>query len=206
MFDRVVALIGAGIVCLGTATAAEVPEFLRLSTGCFEVSYRYVEEGAKVVPVYRETSHEWVVLKEIEGTYHLKHYGIVGQDEEKMTMAHWTQVWRTVSDQKWLQIVGSPSGVERYRCEAPVTGEKGSYQRTCLATGAPKPRRDKDRKDYETLDRRHIISFSTWGWSDVQKNVKRAKNGESVADEVGWNDYRKVDESHCRLAIDQFGR
>lgn len=187
--------------------AIAAPEFLNLLSGCFQVTYHYVEEGKVVYPSYYETGYEWIKLESEEKSIELRHYGIFNQGGEAVAMKHWGQSWTQVNDTTWTLAVLSPSDTPRYQCTAEVKKSTldgvTAYQRNCDALKAPKPRRDKDRKDYETLDRQHTWNITPTGWQDVQKNVKRDKEGAAVAHEIGWNEYKRVDPEHCKAAMNQ---
>jgi hypothetical protein len=66
----------------------------------------------------------------------------------------------------------------------------------------PKPQRDRERADYQTLDRENTLQITSQGWVQAEHNVKRTATGVAVANELGWNESRRVDEGRCRPARD----
>lgn len=184
-------LFGA-LVCAG-AVGGEAPDFIRHLGGCFQVSYHYVEEGDAVFPAYREGGYEYVKLTQNDETYTLQHWGFGGK--------HWGQIWKRVKDDVWHQAVTDPFGKVRYECTGKLVTGKGVAQRRCEASGAPMPRRDRiAKRDYDVLDRVHVYNISEKAWQDVQQNAKR-KGEKIVATEIGWNEYRRVDDEHCAEEI-----
>lgn len=186
--------------------AAEPPPFFKMLSGCFQVTYRYVEEGKVVYPNYYESGYEWIALQSATAdSAELRHYGIFSENGKPMVIKHWGQSWKLEQGNTWKLSVLSPSDTVRYTCSSDIEispiSSKMIFQRRCAANGTPKPRRDMHRKDYETLDRVHIWNMTNTGWQDVQKNVKRAKDGSKVADEVGWNEYKRVDPTFCKDAM-----
>lgn len=187
--------------------AGPLPLFLKPLTGCFRVAYNYTENGKVALPPYRETAHEWVTAREEGGTYRLQHYAIHTQDETTTTHKHWSSVWKELSPGIWRQLVLGPAGQPRYDCTAPVKqGKGGIFQRTCSAKNTPKPRRDAARDDYATLDRFHLLTITADVWIDTQHNHKITKEDEVLSQEFGWNEYSRVPEGECDLAITTYGR
>ena len=69
----------------------------------------------------------------------------------------------------------------------------------CAVKGAPKPRRDRDRSDYVKLDRENTLQVNGKHWVQSENNTKIDQEGKAVANELGWNEYQRVDESNCQL-------
>lgn len=172
---------------LNSAHAA-APEQIQNISGCFAVSYRFVEDGThdkEITGTYEQIDFE----ERADGTFFLQHYGIDGTNKQK----HFAEVWSAEADGKWKQVILSPSGSFRYECNAAWTFN----QYTCSVNKAPKPNRDRDRTDYETLDRQLWIQSTSAGWTQSENNIKRDANGGFVSNELGWIEYRRVDKANC---------
>jgi hypothetical protein len=171
------------------AAAAEPPDPLRHLAGCFEVSYRFVEDGVHDQDIRGDLLEE-ITLEERDGVYAFQHYGI----SQGRRLKHWREEWRRHPDGSFTQTVIGPYGDPRYTCTAPFR----FHQWRCATPGAPKPLRDRERTDYQTLDRENTLQITPKGWVQAENNVKRAAAGAAVANELGWNEYRRVDEGRCR--------
>jgi hypothetical protein len=181
--------------CLGAVlashrgAAAEPPGVLRHLAGCFEVSYRFVEDGVHDKDIRGDLLEE-ITLDEQDGVYAFQHYGIV----KGRRLKHWREEWRGHADGSFTQTVIGPSENLRYTCTAPFQ----FHQWRGAAPGAPKPLRDRERTDYQTLDRENTLQITPQGWVQAENNIKRTATGVAVANELGWNEYRRVDEGRCR--------
>ncbi len=176
---------------------AEPKDVIKNLRGCFKVTYRFVEDGGRDsrFDLWQGQEYfEWITLKEVESTFQLQHYGVAGGH----AMKHWREDWSETSDHAWNQKVYNPAGTElRYECTAPIRFN----QWRCHAGKAAKPViRDRDRNDYETLDRENTVQMTSKGWIQVEINDKLNKDGVAVSNEVGWNEYLRVDDSKCESA------
>jgi hypothetical protein len=161
------------------AGAAEPPGVLRHLAGCFEVSYRFVKDGVHGKDIRGDLLEE-ITLEAQDGAYALQHYGIVKG--------------RRHPDGSFTQTVIGPFENPRYTC----TARFQFNQWRCATPGAPKPQRDRERTDYRTLDRENTLQITPKGWVQAENNVKRTATGAAVANELGWNEYRRVDEGRSR--------
>jgi len=171
------------------AVAAEPPGALRYLAGCFEVSYRFVEDGVHDQDI-RGDLLEKSTLEEQDGVYAFQHYGI----SRGRRIKHWREEWRRHPDGSFTQTVVGPYEDTRYACTAPFQ----FHQWRCATPGAPKPLRDRERTDYQVLDRENTLQITPRGWVQAERNVKRTAAGVAVSNELGWNEYRRVDEGRCR--------
>jgi hypothetical protein len=173
----------------GAAAAEGAPGVLQHLAGCFEVSYRFVEDGMHDKDIRGELFEE-ITMEERDGVYAFQHYGIV----KGRRMKHWREEWRRHPDGSFTQTVIGPSENLRYTC----TAQFQFNQWRCTTPGAPKPQRDRERTDYQTLDRENTLQITPTGWVQAENNTKRTAMGVAVANELGWNEYRRVDEGRCR--------
>lgn len=176
---------------------AEPRDVLKQLSGCFKVTYRFVEDGTRDTRFdlwQGKEFFEWITLKNVDSTLQFQHYGIAGEH----VMKHWREDWSESSEKTWNQKVYNPDGTElRYECTAPIQ----FHQWHCHAGKAAKPAiRDRDRTDYETLDRDNTLQITPKAWIQVEINNKVDKTGTIVSNEVGWNEYLRVDESKCEAA------
>jgi hypothetical protein len=170
--------------------------------GCFDVSYRFVEDGeSDSFPGEAIEAREWIGLERTdEHTFLLQHLLFAGPQP----VPHWHEVWTWhPAEETWTQEVrgGAPHpGSElRYRC----TGSWVMNRWECHAGQSAKPLRDADR-DYEWLDRRNILLVTPDGWVHNQHNAKMRSGEEIVAHELGWNVYRRLEDRACGAAVEQF--
>lgn len=177
--------------------------------GCFEVTYRFVEDG--VHDMFSEEYGleegllEWLALERLsETTYSLRHMSVL----ENRVMAHFHEIWRHLSDKEgwqhevWRRSADNSEDELRYACSANWVQNTWS----CHAGKAEKPFRDSgapfgfDRTDYDYLDRDNTLLVTPEGWVHSQHNLKKRESGEVVAHELGWITYRRVDDQRCAPA------
>lgn len=98
----------------------------------------------------------------------------------------------------WSQRVTQVDDSPRYDCVAQweVLADKTVWE--CEAPG-PLPRREfSHRSDYDILQRVNRHYSNEQGWMHEQKNIKLQSQGPvAVAEEVGINTYKKVDDAQC---------
>jgi hypothetical protein len=165
-------------------------ELLKKMSGCFAVSYRFVENGTNDVDI--KGSFEKISADKAEnGTLVFQHTGVLENQEFK----HLREEWTSLPGNFWQQKVYGPTGTFRYEC----IGRFELGQMRCLAPAAPKPVRDRERKDYENLDRENTIQITDKGWVQMERNVKRNAEGLAVSREVGWVEYRKTEAASCNV-------
>lgn len=180
--------------------------------GCFEVRYRFVEDGTQDIfseryKLTKPTKERIGLERTGEDTFVLQHALFAGS----RPIPHWYEVWRWHADtQAWTQEVRSggrgPDSELRYRCTAPWAGNRWE----CHAGKAEKPLRDEgapfgfDRRDYDWLDRKNLIQVTPNGWVQNEDNRKMSSSGELVSYELGWITYTRIDEARCEAAPEQF--
>jgi hypothetical protein len=193
------------------ASAQSVKEVFENLSGCFEVTYQFVESGGETDKTY-DPIYEWVRSKEFDlekGRVVLEHIGQYPKknpqkgEDPFVVQYHWREEWtRKDNGKTWVQSVYGPylSDNFRYECE----GQWKFGQLHCHADEAAKPRRDRKRDDYDYLKRINNIQVNAERWIHGQRNLKFARNnsGEDllVSTELGWNRYERIDEEICRPA------
>jgi hypothetical protein len=135
-----------------------MPEALSYIPGCYHVTYIYSEFDR---PRYQVDGFEFIDFKEVKGHFILQHFGIQGDE----VLKHWSQDWVNSGGEKWTLKVMSPYDTLRYSCTEKFKQIKDGYEFFCEAKNTPKPIRDTNRSDYDTLDRLHWwhISPEVWG-------------------------------------------
>lgn len=172
---------------------------------------------------------EWVQLVEEDDDFlSLQHLLIVGPDTSRMIIKHWRQDWSYENQQlyvydhdnkwnfeeksadevdgQWTQKVFQVDDSPRYEGTASWVHVDGkSYWEN--TTDAPLPRREyTQRSDYNVTIRsnRHEITEDGWIHDQDNKKVIREEGAEDkvLAEEKGYNVYRKVDDAKCKSAQD----
>jgi hypothetical protein len=175
----------------GTVSANIINVPLDQLPGCFTVTYRFVEDGEHDYGPLSVT--ESITSRQENDVFILDHYQVRNDGHHK----HFSEMWAESNPGAWKQVIVGPGGEFRYECLAPFTFQ----QRQCTSAGAPKPRRDMNRSDYETLDRESTLQITATGWVQAERNIKRNADGIAVSNEIGWIDYRRIDQSACGATV-----
>ena len=158
----------------------------------------------------------------------IQHILQVGDDENTAVVKHWRQDWLyqnrnlyfyDVSNNwtynnfskadvrgQWTQKVFQVDDSPRYEGTSTWIHVDGkSFWEN--KTPAPLPRREfSKRKDYNVLMRTNRHEITDYGWFHGQNNEKLQKtegeDDQSLAYEVGYNYYKKVEDDKCKVAKD----
>lgn len=176
-----------------------------------------------------EPALEWVeLIEEKEEKLVLQHILINEDYENTRIIKHWRQDWiyentdlylydhnfkwnyvqlpeEQVKNQ-WTQKVYQVDDSPRYEGTATwvyVDGKKFWESETT----APLPRREHSkRSDYNLTLRRNRHEITEWGWIHDQYNDKiireEGEKDQLLAQEKGYNTYKKTDDKYCKAAID----
>lgn len=158
-------------------------------SGCFDVSYRFVEDGAHDFSI--PATREWIEPRAVhtaEASFSFQRTGI----HEGSRFKHWSEDWKKDGSQ-WVQVVYSPSDSKRFEC--PGTFSMNQFR--CAAKGTPKPTRDTEREDYDKVDREIFVQITPKGYVQSEVNVKVKADGTHVATELGWIEYTRIDSQQC---------
>jgi hypothetical protein len=197
--------------------------------GCFEVEFKYAETFAadtayKFHPRYQASGLEWVVAEESNpNKFVLQHLLLV---DDSMVIKHWREdwefeksewlvfnhdaSWKLVTGDKektkgqWTQTVWEVDDAPRYQGSSKWVNSNGKYYWENTAD-APLPRREyTKRNDYNVMQRTNRIAITDIGWVHEQDNKKIVrKDGMPdtyLAEEKGYNIYRKTADSKCKQA------
>lgn len=178
---------------------------------------------------YHSGGLEWAELVEdSDGKIVIQHLLIVGKEgEEQSIVKHWRQDWLYENTEfymfdkdkswkfvtlpkeqvkgQWTQKVYQVDDSPRYEGTATWVHVDGRHfwENT---TDAPLPRREfTKRSDYNVMKRRNRHEITDYGWVHEQDNDKilRSEAGEQlIAQEKGWNTYKKVEDSRCQKALE----
>lgn len=170
---------------------------------------------------------EWgQLIKDEKNEISIQHLLIVGPPNRKMIVKHWRQDWlyenkdlyvyngdnewkfekKSKSDVKkqWTQKVFQVDDSPRYEGSGTWVHVDGkSYWEN--TTTAPLPRREfSKRSDYNVTMRGNRHEITDFGWVHDQNNDKviRTSGKEDIilAQEKGYNIYKRVDDSRCKVA------
>ncbi len=197
--------------------------------GCYEVEFKYAETFAtdknyQLKDKYIAKGIEWAGL--VEGTdkkFVIQHILVV---DDSMIVKHWREDWvyentdllqykqgtewkkvhlpaQQVAGQ-WTQSVWEVDDAPRYQGTALWVHQNGQHYWK-NTTDAPLPRREyTKRKDYNVLTRGNTIALTDTGWVHEQDNAKVVRTAgqpdQLVVMEKGYNIYRKIDDSKCKVA------
>ncbi len=196
----------------------------------FAETFNYADDSTYLPSKVKHASGlEWVQLVEEDDDFlSLQHLLIVGPDTNQMIIKHWRQDWAYENqklyvydhdnqwtyvekpadevDGQWTQKVFQVDDSPRYEGTASWVHIDGrSYWEN--TTDAPLPRREyTQRSDYNVTIRSNRHEITEDGWIHDQDNMKvmREEGAEDkiLAEEKGFNVYKKVDDSKCKAAQD----
>lgn len=202
--------------------------------GCYEVTFNFAETFApdkdyKFHENYQSGGLEWVQLVEDEkDKISMQHLLIVAP---KTIVKHWRQDWlyentslyvydkdrtwkhldlpKNEVKGQWTQKVFQVDDGLRYEGSASWVHQDGRHYWENVAD-SPLPRREfSKRSDYNVMIRTNRHELTDEGWVHEQDNDKviRQSNGDQLlAEEKGWNTYKKVDDSRCKDAQDWWAK
>ncbi|MCH8533857.1 MAG: hypothetical protein LAT51_02195 [Flavobacteriaceae bacterium] len=206
-------------------------EAIKSMCGCYEVTFKYTETFSPEIDYekaydYTSGALEWAeAIVDEKGKIVIQHILSVG---ENRVIKHWRQDWtyedptsfvydknhqwkffkRDKKDVKgtWTQKVYQVDDSPRYAGTATWVHYDGK-QYWESADDSPLPRREyTTRDDYNVMNRGNRHEITNYGWVHEQDNKKiLRKEGEQdvlIAEEKGFNIYKKVDDKKCEAAKD----
>ena len=181
-------------------------------------------EDYQTTPVYELA----IPIKKNKNEISIQHILQVGDESYRSIVKHWRQDWlyqnkdlylydkdnnwtyknlsRSDVKGQWTQKVFQVDDSPRYEGTSSWVHVDGkSFWEN--QTSAPLPRREfSKRKDYNVLIRNNRHEITNYGWFHGQNNEKVDKvnstKKESLALEVGYNYYKRVDDEKCKYAKD----
>ena len=206
-------------------------ESIKNLCGCFEVDFKYKETFSHkknyiVNDAYETSALEWVSYEpQIDGTIKLQHILII---DSSMIIKHWREDWLYENNDiyqydknyKWKKTTLSPEKTKGTRTHKVYeVDDRPQYDGVATfayfdgntlwqsTVDAPLPRREySKRTDYNVMNRGNRLYINSNGFMHEQDN-KKIKRSDNVADtliaeEKGYNIYKKIDENKCKSGID----
>ncbi|MFT3827704.1 MAG: hypothetical protein QM731_27540 [Chitinophagaceae bacterium] len=218
-----------GSLQLTQAQSKEDISSIKSLCGCYEVEFKYAETFAtdknyQLKDKYVAKGIEWAGL--VEGTdkkFVIQHILVI---DDSMIVKHWREDWTYQNTDllkynqgtewkkvhlpasqvagQWTQSVWEVDDAPRYQGTAVWVHQNGQHFWKNV-TDAPLPRREyTKRKDYNVLTRGNTIALTDTGWVHEQDNAKVVRTAgqpdQLVVMEKGYNIYRKIDDSKCKVA------
>ena len=197
--------------------------------GCMDIKFEFAEtvspqKDYKFYENYLSGGRELAfIVEETPDKLVIQHILVI---MDTMIVKHWRQDWiyegeeifmydkdqrwikKTLSKKerngKWVQKVYQVDDSPRYEGIGSWVMVDGKTYWESVAD-APLPRREySKRKDYNVMKRGNRHEIKNFGWIHEQDNIKimRGDTDIIIAEEKGWNTYKRIDESNCKAAID----
>ena len=197
--------------------------------GCMDIKFEFAEtvspqKDYKFYENYLSGGRELAfIVEETPDKLVIQHILVI---MDTMIVKHWRQDWiyegeeifmydkdqrwikKTLNKKerkgKWVQKVYQVDDSPRYEGIGSWVMVDGKTYWESIAD-APLPRREySKRKDYNVMKRGNRHEIKNFGWIHEQDNVKimRGDTDIIIAEEKGWNTYKRIDESNCKAAID----
>jgi hypothetical protein len=203
-------------------------EAIKGQCGCFDVRFSYAETFAPAKDYvfhdrYKTGALEYVFVdEESKNKLVLMHLLVIN---DTLVIKHWREDWvyqntnllaydkgttwkpknlsKSEVKGQWTQKVFEVNDSPRYEGTASWSHFDGNHTWSNV-TDAPLPRREyTKRSDYQVLRRNNRIHVTAAGYMHEQDNDKIIRNetgDKLLAQEKGWNEYKKTDEAKCKLA------
>ena len=197
--------------------------------GCMDIKFEFAEtvspqKDYKFYENYLSGGRELAfIVEETPDKLVIQHILVI---MDTMIVKHWRQDWiyegeeifmydkdqrwikKTLNKKerkgKWVQKVYQVDDSPRYEGIGSWVMVDGKTYWESIAD-APLPRREySKRKDYNLMKRGNRHEIKNFGWIHEQDNIKimRGDTDIIIAEEKGWNTYKRIDESNCKAAID----
>lgn len=208
-------------------------ESIKKMCGCFKIKFSFAEtfspiRGYEYRNNYYSGALEYALPVEVSKDKIVIQHLLVVNDT--MVIKHWRQdwlyentdiytyhkdnVWKYQSLSKdevkgqWTQKVYQVDDSPRYEASGSWIHKDGKHYWETKAD-SPLPRRERTtRSDYNVMIRGNRHEITGDGWIHEQDNDKILREDEDklIAQEKGWNTYKKVAESECQPAIDWWAK
>lgn len=206
-------------------------ESIKKLCGCFEVDFKYKEtfgylKDYKLKDAYYNEALEWVSYEpQPDSSVKMQHILIL---DETMIIKHWREDWsyqnNTIykynKDYQWSRVQLTPEKTKgTWTQKVFEVDDRPQYDGIATFNyfdgnilwqskmDAPLPRREySKRSDYNVLNRFNRLYITDSGYLHEQDNKKIARhdnvNDTLIAEEKGYNIYKKVEDSKCKAGID----
>ncbi|MFK8296810.1 DUF6607 family protein [Capnocytophaga cynodegmi] len=175
----------------------------------------------------RSKALEWVELIENnKKKLVLQHLLVVGKRDKHHVIKHWRQDWiyqntdllKYIKDNEWSSYsLPKPAVKGQWTQKVYQVDDSPRYEQTATwvhvdgksfwesEADAPMPRREQEiRDDYNVLLRRNRHEITNYGWLHQQDNDKVLRRDDKddlvIAQERGYNTYKKVADEKCKAA------
>ncbi|GIM51030.1 hypothetical protein CAPN004_00600 [Capnocytophaga cynodegmi] len=175
----------------------------------------------------RSKALEWVeLIEDNKKKLVLQHLLVVGKRDKQHVIKHWRQDWiyqntdllKYIKDNEWSSYSLPKSAVKgQWTQKVYQVDDSPRYEQTATwvhvdgksfwesEADAPMPRREQEiRDDYNVLLRRNRHEITNYGWLHQQYNDKVLRRDDKddlvIAQERGYNTYKKVAEEKCKAA------
>ena len=208
-------------------------EAIKAMCGCMDIKFEFAEtispnKDYKFYKNYLSGGTELAfIIEESPNKLVIQHLLVV---MDTMIIKHWRQDWiyegkemfsydknqrwtkkmltKEESKGKWIQKVYQVDDSPRYEGIGTwIKADGKTYWES--TTDAPLPRREySKRSDYNVLQRTNRHEIKDYGWVHEQDNKKiLRKNVDTIiAEEKGWNTYKRVNDKKCQAAIDWWSK
>jgi hypothetical protein len=227
-----ISLLGAQV---STAQDKQDIESIKSLCGCYEVEFKYKEtfspdKNYKLKDQYIAKGLEWGGL--VEGSDQKIIIQRILVIDDSMVVKHWREdwvyqqpyvlqyshddVWKKQHNSpekvkgQWLQSVWEVNDAPRYSGTSLWVHQNGEHYWKNTAD-APLPRREyTKRSDYNVMQRGNTVKITDSGWVHEQDNTKIIRKAgqpdQILAQEKGYNIYKKVDDKKCFAAQDWWAK
>lgn len=170
-------------------------------SGALEWAFPIVQEKDKVVIQHLLVINDTMIIKHWRQDWLYENRDLYVYDKDNI----WNYQQLPAGEVKgqWTQKVYQVDDSPRYEGSATWVHVDGRHYWESVAD-APLPRRERTkRKDYNVMVRRNRHEITDAGWVHEQDNHKvlRGNEDQRIAQEKGWNEYRKVADSKCQPAV-----
>ncbi|GIM58072.1 DUF6607 family protein [Capnocytophaga canimorsus] len=175
----------------------------------------------------RSKALEWVeLIEDNKKKLVLQHLLVVGKRDKQHVIKHWRQDWiyqntdllKYTKDNEWSSYSLPKSAVKgQWTQKVYQVDDSPRYEQTATwvhvdgksfwesEADAPMPRREQEiRDDYNVLLRRNRHEITNYGWLHQQDNDKVLRRDDKddlvIAQERGYNTYKKVADEKCKAA------
>ncbi|MFK8294713.1 DUF6607 family protein [Capnocytophaga canimorsus] len=175
----------------------------------------------------RSKALEWVeLIEDNKKKLVLQHLLVVGKRDKQHVIKHWRQDWiyqntdllKYIKDNEWSSYSLPKSAVKgQWTQKVYQVDDSPRYEQTATwvhvdgksfwesEADAPMPRREQEiRNDYNVLLRRNQHEITNYGWLHQQDNDKVLRRDDKddlvIAQERGYNTYKKVADEKCKAA------
>ncbi|GJQ06867.1 hypothetical protein CAPN010_10250 [Capnocytophaga cynodegmi] len=175
----------------------------------------------------RSKALEWVeLIEDNKKKLVLQHLLVVGKRDKQHVIKHWRQDWiyqntdllKYIKDNEWSSYsLPKPVVKGQWTQKVYQVDDSPRYEQTATwvhvdgksfwesEADAPMPRREQEiRDDYNVLLRRNRHEITNYGWLHQQDNDKVLRRDDKddlvIAQERGYNTYKKVADEKCKAA------